>query len=288
MAALRPDLSFPLFGGGSTAAVTDRLRLRLLHLGGTLIDDAWSNSDYTAPYWRAYLNLDDGVEVRCRNGSPLNLRAGHLYVLPAWLAWTGRCRGRVRHLNASFILPNLTRERVVERCTRVLHLGGPGAALPDAWLELGAALTSVDQPSTLHVARGYALVYEALAAAFVQLGTAADHLLTAPGEALLADVISMIERNLADHLPVARLATVAGCSQAELVRRFHAAYGTSPARWVRQRRVTVAADLLRCTADDVETIARQCGFTDRSVFSKAFSALLGCSPATWRRRERGG
>lgn len=285
MAAICPDVSFPLYKGGSTAAVTDRLRLRLLSLSGTVIDDGWGRSDFAAPHWRIYLNLDDGVDVTCR-GQATALRAGHLYVIPAWLSWCGRCRGRVRHLNASIELPNLPRERVTERLGRVLHLGGPDAALPAAWLRLGAELAVAVRPGAAQVARGYALAYDAIAAAFAQLPDA-DSLISAPGEALLSDVIAHIEHYLGQPLPVAALARAGACSPAELVRRFRSAYGTSPARWVRQRRVTVAADLLRCTDDPIEDIAERCGFSDRSRFSKAFSALVGCAPATWRRRERG-
>ena len=286
MSVLLPDVSFPL-KGASTAAVTDRLRLRLLHLGGTTIDQRWGHADFTAPHWRVYLNLDDGIEVRCPRAAFQPLKAGHLYLLPAWLAWGGRCHGRVRHLNASFELPNLPRERVGAVCTRVLHLAVAGSPLAAAWLQLGGELAQVSQPSAVQVARGYALSYEALTAGLMQLGPAADGLVAAPGEALLADVVAWAERNLASPLPVATLSRVAGCSRAELVRRFQSVLGTSPARWVRQRRVTLAADLLRCTDESVEAIAGRCGFADRSRFSKAFTALIGVAPAIWRRRERG-
>lgn len=286
MAALHPDVSFPLFGGGSTAAVTDRLRLRLLHVGGTLVDDGWSRADFCAPYWRAYLNLDDGMSVTAPGAREIALRAGHLYVLPAWLPWAGRCRGRVRHFNASFELPSLPRERVAARCSRGYHLGGPGQALADDWLRLGLELAVVGHPTAVHTARAYTLAYGALTAVFAQLGPAGDGLLAAPGETRLEDVIAWIERSLGTEVRVADLAQVAGCSRAELVRRFRAVYGTSPARWVRQRRIAVAADLLRCTDEPVEAVAERCGFNDRSRFSKAFTALLGRGPGAWRRSER--
>ena len=283
MSVLHPDVSFPLFNGGSTAAITDRLRLRLLHLGGTTIDESWGLPDFSTPTWRAYVNLDDGVVVRWPGSRDLPLQAGHLYVLPAWLRWSGRCTGRVRHLHATFDLPNLPKERVIAVCDRVLHLGGPGTPLADAWLELGRQLMGISQPAAIHLARGYALTYEVLFAVFTQLGRAADGLISAPGEALLADTVAWIECNLEQPMSVAELAVRAHCSRAELVRRFRTAYGTSPARWIRQRRVAVAADRLRWTTDRVEDIALRCGFNDRNRFSKVFSELMGCAPATWRR-----
>ena len=234
MAAPIPDVSFPL-GAGATAQATDRLRLRLLSWGGTTITPGWASRDFTAPYWRLYLNLDDGAEAWIGTAAT-PFRAGHLYVIPAWLAWAGSCRGRVRHLNASIDLPSLPRERVAAQCARIFHLGGADTPLAGAWLRLGCELAATTRPLAAQVARAYALSYEALAATFVQLGPAAEGLLAAAGEALLAEVIASIEHHLGSPLPVEALARTAGCSAPELVRRFRSVYGTSPARWVRQRR----------------------------------------------------
>lgn len=286
MAELHPDVSFPLFGGGSTVAVTDYLRLRLLHIGGTTVDKDWDRIDNQVPYWRIYLNFDDGITTHLPNQRELPLRAGHLYVIPAWLPWGGRCRGRVRHLNASLELPSLPREQVVQHCTRIFHLGGPGISQVDAWLRLGCELAKAERVSALHTAHGYALAYEAIASVFTQIGPVADGMFVAPGETRLEEVMTWIERNLSGTIQVSDLAAVAGCSRAELVRRFHSLYGTSPARWVRQRRIAVAADMLRCTDGPIELIAERCGFNDRSRFTKAFTAVMACGPGAWRRAER--
>ena len=50
------------------------------------------------------------LEAR-QGGRAIPFQAGHLYAIPAWLSWAGRCHGRVRHLNASIDLPTLPRER---------------------------------------------------------------------------------------------------------------------------------------------------------------------------------
>ncbi len=285
MAELHPDVSFPLFGGGSTVAVTDYLRLRLLHIGGTTVDKAWGCADYKVSYWRIYVNLDEGMTAQLAGQREIPLRAGHLYVIPAWLSWSGSCRGRVRHLNASLELPSLPREQVIQHCPRIFHIGGSGSLQADAWLRLGCELAKAERVSALQTAHGYALAYQAIAAVFTQIGSVADTMFVAPGETRLEEVMAWIERNLSGSFQVSDLAAAAGCSRAELVRRFHSLYGTSPARWVRQRRIAVAADMLRCTDEPIELIAERCGFSDRSRFTKAFTAVKGCGPGTWRRVE---
>lgn len=279
-----PDVTFPLYGSGETAVVRDRLPLRLLSLSGTTIDARWCGVDMSAPHWRFYLDLDDGAEVRVGSRSTA-LRAGALYAIPAWLRWSARCQGRVRHFNAMVDIPGLPRERVVAACAGVLLLAGPGEALAQAWLRLAIDLASVPRPDAAGMARGHALVYAALAEVLARPGMSG--LVPAGDDAWLAQLQDWAESRL--HEPVSRagLARAAGCSEAELARRFHAALGTAPGRWLRERRVALAAELLRATDLPIDSVAERCGLGERSHFSRVFARLCGCGPAAYRRRARG-
>lgn len=84
---------------------------------------------------------------------------------------------------------------------------------------------------------------------------------------------------------MAVLAHQAGCSPAKQVRRFRRTLGTAPAHWLRERRVAVAAGLLRDTDLDIDTIAVRCGLGERSHFSRVFARLCGCGPAAFRQRS---
>lgn len=279
------DVSFPLYGS-STAAVGDCLRLSLLHLGGTLIEPRWGGHDYIGPHWRVYLNLDDGAWAEVR-GVKIPLRAGRLYVIPAWLHWIGGCRGRVRHLNALFDLPTAGRDLVSVTAMRIFDLGGPSAPLAVRWMDLGVALAQTATATAAQVAHGYELVYAAMAAVCAQLGDAGERLLAPLGRTGLYPVLALIEQHLAEPQTVTSLARLASCSPAELHRRFLAGVGVSPMRWVRTRRVALAADLLRTTDLTIDIIAKRTGFADRVRFSKVFAQHMGAGPATWRKREIG-
>ena len=285
MSSIHPDVSFPL-SGSSTAALGDRLRLRLLHLGGTLIESRWGGHDYIAPHWRVYLNLDDGAWVEVQ-GAKTPLRAGRLYVIPAWLHWVGGCQGRVRHVNALFDLPTAARDIVSTTATGMFDVGGPSSPLAARWLELGVALAGSPVPTATQVAQGYELAYAALAAVCAHLGPAGERLLAPMGGAGLYPVLAIIEQHLAEPQTVTTLARITGCSPAELHRQFIAGVGVSPVRWVRSRRVALAADLLRTTDLTIEAIAKRTGFADRVRLSKVFEQHMGAGPATWRKRERG-
>ena len=283
MPSIQPNVLFPL-SGSSTAALGDRLRLRLLHLGGTLIESRWGGHDYIAPHWRVYLNLDDGAWAEVQ-GAKTPLRAGRLYVIPAWLHWVGGCRGRVRHLNALFDLPTAGRDIVSTTATGIFDLGGATSPLAVRWMELGVSLAHRVMPTASQVAQGYELAYAAMAVVCAQLGPVGERLLSPMGRAGLYPVLAIVEQHLSESQSVASLSRLAACSPAELHRQFLAGVGVSPMRWVRTRRVALAADLLRTTDLSIEAIATRTGFADRVRFSKVFAQHMGLGPAAWRKRE---
>lgn len=276
-----PDVSFPIQGQGATAPVRDRLPLRLIELSGCTIDQRWCGEDMTAPTWRLYFNLDDGAEAWVR-GRPAPLRRGHLYCVPAWLRWTARCRGRVRHYNAMIDLPALPRERVMAACTGVIVLAGPEEALAAEWLACAVAQAGTAQAGAELIARGHAAVWAAVARLFARLGP----LLPADRDHRFETLRHWIEQRLDQPLPRAAIARAAGISEAELARRSNTVLGTSPARWLRDLRVARAAELLRTTDLGIEAVAARCGLGDRSRFSRTFARVVGSGPAGFRRRAR--
>ncbi|WP_072819574.1 helix-turn-helix domain-containing protein [Bradyrhizobium erythrophlei] len=81
-----------------------------------------------------------------------------------------------------------------------------------------------------------------------------------------------------------RLATSAnGVSQSI---PFRQSTGYPPHRWLLQRRIERAQDLLLNSDKTLAEIARCCGFFDPSHLTRAFSQTVGSSPGLWRRSRR--
>ena len=57
-------------------------------------------------------------------------------------------------------------------------------------------------------------------------------------------------------------------------------------RWLEQERVTLAKDLLLCTALPLADIGLRSGFSDQSAFTRAFSRATGSSPGHSRKRHK--
>lgn len=93
-----------------------------------------------------------------------------------------------------------------------------------------------------------------------------------------------IETNYHRSLTVARLAEVAGCSEAYLHELFQQHIGTSPYQMILECRLKEAARRLTSTSEPIKLIASEVGFTHASAFCHAFRKYAGHTPATYRLR----
>jgi AraC family transcriptional regulator len=96
----------------------------------------------------------------------------------------------------------------------------------------------------------------------------------------------IIEANLGGDVSVAVLAQECRMSAAHFARAFRQSTGIAPHRWLVLRRVEVSKDLLRNSTRAIADIARDCGFSDQSHFTRVFTNVVGVSPGAWRRENR--
>jgi transcriptional regulator GlxA family with amidase domain len=89
--------------------------------------------------------------------------------------------------------------------------------------------------------------------------------------------------HLADPLTLEDMARHANMSVRTFTRRFRGEVGSSPLKWLAQRRLSHARLLLESTDLPVARIATACGFGDPVTLRKHFYAYLGLSPLAYRR-----
>lgn len=285
MAIFSKNVSFPIQGQGETARVSDRLPLRLFSLSGCTIGRSWgAGSDMTSPFWRIYQNLDPGASVLTEAGT-FPLRAGSVFVVPAWLSWRGFCQGGVRHGNALIDLPSISRERARQGVPLPLEIATPSEPLAREGMEVWQLLCRSPIADESTEARGLAWVWSVMARMFHLVSKKNASVMSHRGDFEFQRLLDYVETHLADPMARVTLARVAGVGEAELARRFQKNLKTSPAKWVRERRIAYAATLLRRTDFSMEMVAEKSGLGDRAHFSKVFARWCGCGPATWRRQQ---
>jgi len=96
------------------------------------------------------------------------------------------------------------------------------------------------------------------------------------------------DRNYAEPLDLAALASAAGVSKYHFLRCFAAEYGETPMQYLSRRRIERATDLLRATNLTVTEVCNLVGFSSLGSFSTRFRELVGMSPSEYQRTQAGG
>ncbi|GAB3281167.1 GlxA family transcriptional regulator [Kineosporia babensis] len=110
--------------------------------------------------------------------------------------------------------------------------------------------------------------------------------INADTDASVAEVLAWALTCLDQPLTLEDLAARATMSRRNFVRRFREATGTTPARWVTDRRLDEARLLLETTDWGVDRIAQACGFGSPVTLRQNFAARFATSPAGYRRSFR--
>lgn len=107
-----------------------------------------------------------------------------------------------------------------------------------------------------------------------------------PAEDDLGATLAWAVEHLNEPLTVERLARHARLSPRTFARRFKAATGTTPLRWLLAQRVVLAQRLLETTDQPVELVARACGFGTAAGLRQHLFRALSTSPLAYRRTFR--
>ncbi|VVJ16591.1 Transcriptional regulator [Amycolatopsis camponoti] len=110
---------------------------------------------------------------------------------------------------------------------------------------------------------------------------------SAPDDSVVAEALEWVERRLDQPFTVAELARRSGLGERTFLRRFSAATGTTPHRWLTERRLDRAQALLEEGRLSVEDIATACGYASAAALRHQFSRLRGTSPTSYRTAFRG-
>ena len=99
---------------------------------------------------------------------------------------------------------------------------------------------------------------------------------------LLRQTVQYVDRHYPEKITVAAISAQCGYSSSHFMKRFHDLTGTSFAQYLIHFRLEKAAALLRGSRCTVLEIATQCGFSNASYFTRAFTRQYGVTPTAYR------
>ena len=94
-----------------------------------------------------------------------------------------------------------------------------------------------------------------------------------------------VNEHISSSLSVSELCSHFHLSRSELYHLFREYFSLTPAEYVKNRRLSYAARLLRTTNLSVKAVAESCGIFDYNYFSKVFKRTFGISPTQYRKRQ---
>jgi len=101
--------------------------------------------------------------------------------------------------------------------------------------------------------------------------------------ASLNDAMRYIEKRLFDVIDFTEVARIACCSEYQFRRMFSYLAGMPLNEYIRKRRLSFAAELLRSSDEKIIDISIKCDYESPDAFSKAFQVQYGVTPSAFRK-----
>ncbi|MCJ0762157.1 AraC family transcriptional regulator [Variovorax terrae] len=98
-----------------------------------------------------------------------------------------------------------------------------------------------------------------------------------------ARIEEMIAHDLAADLSLSALSSATGMSKAQFVRLFRNSTGTSPHRYVLEKRVERARKMIQSNSASLFDIALEAGFASQAHMTRSFQDILGVTPGAARK-----
>jgi AraC-like DNA-binding protein len=99
----------------------------------------------------------------------------------------------------------------------------------------------------------------------------------------VAAVLNYIEKHMDSRISNKLLADKGNMAENSFARLFKESVGLSIQQYIKRKRIDKALILMHHDCTSIDAIAQECGFSDRSHFSRVFREVLNTSPANYRK-----
>lgn len=229
----------------------------------------WSASDLKAPVWRLFWYPEPGCYINVEN-QDITLQPDEIYLIPSDVSFGGHQK---KPLEEFHILFNFTPSLV-----KVAKPYYRFSVYPE-FLQLMNELASSKQVNNHDPL--LSIQANAILSHCLQQIPKDDWQFQIFEARLLKVIKTMSELH---HQPPSnqQLATLIGMSESAFIRYFSKEMGTPPQQYFNRLRVEHAECLLAATDLPLETIANECGFSDKSHLSRQFKKYCQCTPGAYR------
>ena len=243
--------------------------IRILAIHKVKLCCYWKNWRINGPFWRLYRNTADGATLRDDFNRTYELKRGCFYLTPPDCNLVADCADSdVRQFFIHFEVDQLSGN--LDYRLHELPAGGALEMLYRRILEFSSGTTG--------------RILSAIALASTALAMLPDETLNRlERDPEMSRIAEYIKEHLNMPLTLTGLAGKANLSENQFIRRFTAAIGCPPYRYINNLRYSKGANLLEEGKMTIEEIISCIGINDRGHFSRNFKTIYGMSPAFYRK-----
>lgn len=265
----------------ATLVDANRLPVRILRCARAGLWPWWHLRRCRPTGWLLYANDIDGASIT-HQGRRYPLRGGQSLLFPPGIEYDTTPGPDTHQLYVDFDVPGMPSDMPSEPTA----LGDDPVlrAITDELHRLLVFGHNHYDPTIVNLA--HAWIRLAMARAMARLPEAVRAAWAERGSDPLERAVAAIEHGLGKPQYIAELAGRCGMGPQWFSKRFRARFGKSPAQYLLDRRIAVAAQRLVHDEVDVDHVAESCGFTDRSHFTRAFTKRMGQPPGRYRDEAR--
>ena len=280
----------------------ESLNLQMLNVGFAHHDGDWNWQQVSSPFTRIYLVTEGRARLHLTD-MVLDLRQGHMYIVPAYTMHSYECHGLFCHYYLHFYEGFKNETNVFEMfdipvetdasdvCRRLFEqmcLDYPDAQLPESDPQAYDNTTSftdyVQRYNRLPLwqkmrLRGTMLL---LFSHFMQQAT--PRVWT--NDERLMKVLAYANKHIHEEIDMDHLASVACITKYYLIRRFKQEFGLTPMHYIIKKKIERSQLLLLTSDKTVKEVAYSIGFNDHSYFIRQFKKIVGTTPLAYRQTRR--
>jgi AraC-like DNA-binding protein len=99
------------------------------------------------------------------------------------------------------------------------------------------------------------------------------------------EIRKAVEANVTNPVSLEELAFLCNVSLSTFKRRFQKIYGTSPSKWMLQRKMEIARDLLQHYNEKPSEVYHKIGYENHSSFAQSFKETYGITPKEFQSQQ---
>lgn len=238
-----------------------------------VLDDLWRSKNACAGFTRIYYVIGGSAFLHLKDET-IEMRPNHIYILPTGLNFGYECRSSLEKVFIHAKLCDYSGNDALAAVNKCVVFDGMGE-------EINTVKALAAAQDSLAALRLKALLFDRLTAALERGGSPLGEI--REYSALTAAAIRYIEENLHSDLTVRDVSRGLYVSESHLNKVFKEELGVTPGKYISNKILLRAEELLRRTTESVRRISEQLGFCDQFYFSRCFSACYGVSPLQYRK-----